>query len=97
MGQQHYSPGQSEATERREVPPWVTAKRPNTALKGHYKIFVLPTVGSFRPFRAFGVVFVSYPGRRCALPWAMLLKPVGLGIARVAPKRPLFQNSLSTK
>ena len=41
MGQQHYSPGQSEATERREVPPWVTAKRPNTALKGHYKIFVL--------------------------------------------------------
>ena len=58
MGQQHPSPGQSEATERREVSPWVTAKSPKIALKGHYKIFALTTVGLFRPFRAFSVVFV---------------------------------------
>jgi hypothetical protein len=34
MGQQHQSPGQSSETERRAAPPWVTAKRPNVALKG---------------------------------------------------------------
>ena len=50
MGQQHYSPGQSEATERREVPPWVTAE-------GALQNICVTTVGSFRPLRAFGVVF----------------------------------------
>ncbi len=38
MGQQHFSPGQSAATERREAPPWVPAKRPVVALKGQNKL-----------------------------------------------------------
>ena len=33
---------------------------------------------SFGPFRATYGVFVAYPGRRCALPWAMMSYPVGL-------------------
>ncbi len=48
------------------------------ALKGHYKIDTLTMVCLFCPFRAFNVVIDAYPGRRSALPWADMLKPVGL-------------------
>jgi hypothetical protein len=34
--------------------------------------------GPFGPFRAIRIVLGVNPGRRCALPWAMLCKPVGL-------------------
>jgi hypothetical protein len=34
--------------------------------------------GPFGPFRATDVAVMAYPGRRCALPWAKLYKPVGL-------------------
>ena len=34
MGQPQLSPGQSEATARREAPPWVAMQRPKIALKG---------------------------------------------------------------
>ena len=82
MGQQHPSPGQSVATERREAPPWVIRKHPFIALKGQYKIgasiMVYTLNRLFGPFRAAGVFACSYPGRRCALPWARLFKPVGL-------------------
>ena len=77
MGQQHHSPGQSGATERREAPPWVlqSAKR---CPEGAYQNAGAIIACSFGPFRAIYGVFVAYPGRRCALPWAKLLKPVGL-------------------
>ena len=35
-------------------------------------------LAQFGPFRAIGSGFGPYPGRRCALPWATLFKPVGL-------------------
>ncbi len=34
--------------------------------------------GPFGPFRATDVAVMAYPGRRCALPWAKLVKPVRL-------------------
>jgi hypothetical protein len=34
--------------------------------------------GPFGPFRAIRIVLGGYPGRRFALPWARLCKPVGL-------------------
>ena len=85
MGQQHPSPGQSVATERREAPPWVTEKRQINALKGPYKIGASIMVCNknrwFGPFRATGVFVCAFPGRRCSLPWAKMFKPVGLRIA----------------
>ena len=85
MGQQHHSPGQSVATERREAPPWVTEKRQINALKGPYKIGASIMVCNknrwFGPFRATAVFVCAFPGRRCALPWAKMFKPVGLIIA----------------
>ena len=35
-------------------------------------------IGPFGPFRAIRTFFHDDPGRRCALPWARLCKPVGL-------------------
>ena len=35
----------------------------------------------FGPFRATGVFVCAFPGRRCALPWAKMFKPIGLIIA----------------
>ena len=40
---------------------------------------------SFGPFRAIYGVLVAYPGRRCALPWAKLFKPVGLNSKETQP------------
>ena len=89
MGQQHYSPGQSEATERREVPPWVTAEGAlqNICITDGW--FVSPFQGIWR--RVFVIPRASL---RSALDYDV--KARWAKIARVAPKKPLFQNSLST-
>ena len=55
-----------------------TTKRLNVALKGPNKVVASPMARLFGPFRAIGARFGLFPGRRCALPWAEMFKPVGL-------------------
>ena len=83
MGQQHYSPGQSVATKRREAPPWVCikhdAKSPER-LKGRNNQTIVDESILSCPSGQCGTISCD-PGRRFAtfrryaLPWARLLLP----------------------
>ena len=81
MGQQHHSPGQSVVRFSGRSAALGRRGARSDCPEGAARLDSGFRSQMFGPFRANAMSGIQYPGRRCALPWAKMFKPVGLRIA----------------